>query len=854
MLQERKGFFYEPELLDYKPVYARPDMNIMLKIIEAGAEKVAHQQDMLNKVEDSVRKTPAYLDQDVDYVGNITKQIDTEISSMMDGTVDLLDPANTGKVMQIAKKYMYDPELAKITSRTGKISKSQEQIEAMRKAGKISAANYWEFSQSILGANEAFAKSKKYNPDVNLHYDIVPYGDVAAEGMKVVAATKTYKESYRTTGPDHYINIETIEAANPQIALKLRNASITGDMDAYNKAKEENDTILTNQFINTLSGEAVGQLKAEAKMLGEDEFGYITKRMKGYVEMVNGYSHTIDKSELDANYKLQEEFRQRVAIQKMADLAAKTRQDAELAARAREGELNRNAVKNKEEKDAEAAEVRTTQGSNVTYVASTPASKFGIPKAEFSISAVKKKINTLEKQIGNSYNTTVVDLNKALAKGEYPGIKGKAMVYVDQTTGKLAITYHGEHNTEAAASDKERLKLMVDQQNANITATKAQIAEMKKFKTDVESTAGYDETEITKLDAEVYRALTERRKSIIASLQSWINTTGADTPVKKDLKLKLQKAAGSKDNFEEAWKEVQETYAHLPKTTINSPFARVGEAVMSELSGNNPSPEAEQYFVEKIRAKVYVNSPARNQAENNAKEVFLPTSSETPTYSLHGSTMANGQTDAQIQSTMFEEFKINRGKVVNIATGKAATVAEADLILAEYTKASTKTTFQMIYNPETGNMDGFVTTANGKRWSFPISQTLPIKYHATDLARHQLNVQVIARLESDGSANIPGTSGTLTKEIYTAESAVPQSSLTVLGITIPLTGNGVSTVEAAEALHKIEQVFIPSMIESKYTMQEMKSQVAATLVDEFKCTKETADILAAKLINKYNVK
>ena len=56
------------------------------------------------------------------------------------------------------------------------------------------------------------------------------------------------------------------------------------------------------------------------------------------------------------------------------------------------------------------------------------------------------------------------------------------------------------------------------------------------------------------------------------------------------------------------------------------------------------------------------NSPARNQAENNAKEVFLPTPSETPTYSLHGSTMVNGQTDAQIQSTMFEEFKINRVK------------------------------------------------------------------------------------------------------------------------------------------------------------------------------------------------
>jgi hypothetical protein len=213
MLQERKGFFYEPELLDYKPVYARPDMNIMLKIIEAGAEKVAHQQDMLNKVEDSVRKTPAYLDQDVDYVGNVTKQIDTEISGMMDGTVDLLDPANTGKVMQIAKKYMYDPELAKITSRTGKISKSQEQIEAMRKANKISAANYWEFNQSILNANNEFANSKKYNPDVNLHYDIVPYTDERAEKLETLSKIPLHTISTPIMSADgKWIHDRTIKA------------------------------------------------------------------------------------------------------------------------------------------------------------------------------------------------------------------------------------------------------------------------------------------------------------------------------------------------------------------------------------------------------------------------------------------------------------------------------------------------------------------------------------------------------------------------------------------------------------------------------------------------------------------
>lgn len=266
MLQERKGFFYEPELLDYKPVYARPDMNIMLKIIEAGAEKVAHQQDMLNKVEDAVRKTPAYLDQDVDYVGNITKQIDTEISGMMDGTVDLLDPANTGKVMQIAKKYMYDPELAKITSRTGKINKSQEQIEAMRKVGKISAANYWEFNQSILGANEEFAKSKKYNSDVNLHYDIVPYGDPRGENMETLKTLPIHEIAVNLTTPDGKYNYtRSIKAANPQMQTAILYAPTK---EAKEAAILENDRQLTAMFVSAMSDGAKQQLIAEAKMQG----------------------------------------------------------------------------------------------------------------------------------------------------------------------------------------------------------------------------------------------------------------------------------------------------------------------------------------------------------------------------------------------------------------------------------------------------------------------------------------------------------------------------------------------------------------------------------------------------------
>jgi len=299
MLQERKGFFYEGDFLDYKPTYARPDMNVILKILEMGAEKVAHQQDMLNKVEDSVRKTPAYLDQDVDYVGNVTKQIDSEISGMMDGTVDLLDPANTGKVMQIAKKYMYDPELAKITSRTGKISKSQEQIEAMRKAGKISAENYWEFNQSILGANSEFANSKKYNSDVNLHYDIVPYTDERAEKLETLSKIPLHTISTPIMSADgKWIHDRTIKAVDPQMARNIQYAKTPEEKQMY---IDQNDKQLTALFLANMSEGARQQLIAQAKMNGAkteaDYQLYIQKSVLGVVDMAN------DADIMDTNLK-----------------------------------------------------------------------------------------------------------------------------------------------------------------------------------------------------------------------------------------------------------------------------------------------------------------------------------------------------------------------------------------------------------------------------------------------------------------------------------------------------------------------------------------------------------------------
>ena len=419
MLQERKGFFYEPELLDYKPVYARPDMNIMLKIIGAGAEKVAHQQDMLNKVEDSVRKTPAYLDQDVDYVGNVTKQIDTEISGMMDGTVDLLDPANTGKVMQIAKRYMYDPELAKITSRTGKIGKSQEQIEAMRKANKISAENYWEFNQSILGANEAFAKDKKYNSDVNLHYDIVPYTDERAEKLETLKSLPLHTISTPIMSADgKWIHDRTIKAVNPQMAANIQYAKTPQEKQMY---IAENDRQLTALFLANMSEGARQQLIAQAKMNGAkteaDYQSYIQKSVLGVVDMAN------DADIMDTNLK-ENPYKKMEMEQAFAIKMFQAKVRAEKEAADLKDQRDRAAAKllaDAKEKEVAPQTPRATE--DVTTVNYPQPPKFGLPDHAVTPTAIRQQaaatavsIRSLPAEISAANKEAQADLNEVTAK------------------------------------------------------------------------------------------------------------------------------------------------------------------------------------------------------------------------------------------------------------------------------------------------------------------------------------------------------------------------------------------------------------------------------------------------------
>lgn len=885
MLQERKGFFYEPELLDYKPVYARPDMNIMLKIIEAGAEKVAHQQDMLNKVEDSVRKTPAYLDQDVDYVGNVTKQIDTEISGMMDGTVDLLDPANTGKVMQIAKRYMYDPELAKITSRTGKISKSQEQIEAMRKANKISAANYWEFNQSILGANEAFAKDKKYNSDVNLHYDIVPYGDVAAESMKVVAATKTYKNTYTVHGADGYIRTETIDAANTDVAAEMYNAAINKDAAAYEKAKQLNDDILTNQFMNTLSGEALGQLKAEAKMLGIDPFDHIKTKMKGYVEMVNGYSHTVDGMVFDKNIEMKTTYDNAVKLKQIDYAHARNLQQMKDAAEAIQKEKDRqHALKlagmrkgkgGSSGEDGEDGEDGGLIGNAyrnvpVTGTALTiPARKemFGIPKEQFTYAKVTSLITTKELSLKNANKQAFTNFQGKLMKGDYPGLKGGATITTDPTTGKLKVVVTTANRSDPkVVNSLQQLESEITHHNASIDATLISVAEMKNWKTAQDNAVGvtpqdYINYDKIKLETNI-KTKTEYLRGIETLLKA-ANDNGVRHPeLEKAVQAYyaqtkfdplISQSAAERESA--AWDEYK-----LQLKKINGVIIPASISFATNMTAREGTIPALTLKIEDVEnniahrlQKAETEVPKLKTIRKNIDASFVPTSVIGPAYSLKGVGIAKGYTDDQMKEEVRAEVARNSGRIIDNTTGEAAPTSAMPLIYKTIKEDAGAVT--IAYNETTGKFEGVVTTAQvdnkdlNLSYRFPISDKLLDYFGLSDMQNNQMNIAIDARLNESGLAPVPGSSAVIKRVVFSPNTSERTNVLNVYGIDIPITELGVTAVTAATEIRKIEGDLLPLLLQAKDVPREKKIEAISTsLTTELKCTPTTAAYIADRML------
>lgn len=308
---------YGPSFSDYKPINSPLNMEMIFKIAQMGQEKIGNQLALLQKVSDKAGATDAYLQQDIDKVSGTTKEIDAEIERLVSDNVNLLDPKNTAGVMKIAKKYMNDPELVKIAGRTARIRNSFKLADAMTASGKTTAANYWEFKNSLAKADEEYGKSGKYDPNIKLHYDIVPYTDVTNESSEAIKNTKFYSQSQRVTTRDHMGYTQTIQAVNPVMAKRMADAERIGNFEEVERLKQENEIAIAADFSSRLSPGALAQLEAEAKAQGVSKESYIANYAMGMASQVSGYNSVMSDYGMDEAYKMQLQFNHQKALKQM---------------------------------------------------------------------------------------------------------------------------------------------------------------------------------------------------------------------------------------------------------------------------------------------------------------------------------------------------------------------------------------------------------------------------------------------------------------------------------------------------------------------------------------------------------
>ena len=425
-MPQGQQFFFDPVYTPYKPIHTPLDMEAIIKIAQMGQEKVGNQLALLQKVSDKAGETDAYLSQDIDKVAGTTKEIDSEIERLVSDNVNLLDPKNTAGVMKIAKKYMHDPELLKIAGRTAKIKESLKTVDEMRKSGKLSAENYWEFSKSLTDADEAYKTTQSYNPNVALHYDVIPYTDVQQESLEAVKSARFYTQSSIVNAPNHYNYIETVTAMDPAMAARMRSALKAGQTEEYNALKAENERAIAEDFLSTLSPGAKIQLMAAARMHNENENTYVYNYAIGMAHKMSGSSVTISDYNADQLYinAKKQAFDREQQQRGFAHDEAMEREKAKNAAKA---------------KAAEAKAAGDDSGLRATYT--SPANMNVKPTNPYGLSAkptfgeIATKVYDKEKSIGSFGSATAQQINKTIP----PQYAGALSVVYDPNDKQLHI-------------------------------------------------------------------------------------------------------------------------------------------------------------------------------------------------------------------------------------------------------------------------------------------------------------------------------------------------------------------------------------------------------------------------------
>ena len=660
-------------------------------------------------------------------------------------------------------KYMYDPELAKITSRTGKISKSQEQIEAMRKAGKIAAANYWEFNQSILGANDEFAKSKKYNPDVNIHYDIVPYGDPRAENMETLKVLPLHEISVNLTTPDGKYNYtRTIKAVNPQMQTAILYAPTK---EAKEAAILENDRQLAAMFINNMSDTAKQQLIAEAKMQGiktpEGYQEYIQKSVLGVVDMAND-ADVKDSAKVADAYKVADiNYERDIAKLQMQFRHAEKMQKDKIAA-------DKAAAKKKEEFDEKLAGYNSDPYRNVplsTTINYQPPSTLGIPFGKGSVTAIaeestktKKELSSTVKNV-NDINTQVQArmvsiVNQLVAKGKIPASAAKNF-----SVSLTPVWYNAAGKQVTSMSNDA-----IDQRYqvvSNIPKEYLKYPELAAAYNDAVRVLSQKQEGIFKLQAkdrsldqiqstfveaerlspgvkEEYEELRKNSRAIVQhrlqGLSQGIFGFGYST---EEMNNHITKMTEGKASNREQWEKL--VFQELVAKSSNKDLKKINEKI-DETFNQTEQLELTEFFPNLITG---VNSPITPQMYQVIKKGIinsLATDQTTPIY------RANGQeiTDSKERAAVQQKF----------ATTRTASSAEDDKDIVD---AGLSESYVNIH----GTWYIKITTADGKGYRMPIDRNgTPawiIRLGLDDIATHQYTKEIEAEARSNGKANIAGT-------------------------------------------------------------------------------------------------
>jgi hypothetical protein len=257
--------------------------------------------------------------------------------------------------------------------------------------------------------------------------------------------------------------------------------------------------------------------------------------------------------------------------------------------------------------------------------------------------------------------------------------------------------------------------------------------------------------------------------------------------------------------------------------------------------------------------EVEKNIPKLKQVRTAVDASFKPASVSGPAYSLKGVGVAKGYSDEQMYTELRNEIPRNANKIIDNTTGELAASSAMPLIYKTIKDDMGATTIQ--YNPTTGKYEMVITTAQVDREGLALSYRLPVSdklldyFGMSDMQSNEMNVAIDARLYSTGLAPVPGTNATIKTNTFSPNTSERTYSLDVHGLTIPLTEAGISTMDAANEVRKIELGLVPTLIANKSIDRNKKLEViASSLIEELRCTPESARYIADKMLTNQETK